>query len=121
MAGEFNAPVARQDPNVAIQEFSITCDKISTTDCEKNRFTLVGDFDGMKSLDWELKLQQHEVLPSIRTKLISIVYQIEALITHESMLGDGQEIPSIFFPITIARNPEGELDEGLDGSIAQFD
>ena len=35
-------------------------------------------------------------------------------------MGDGQEIPSIFFPITIARNPEGVIDEGIEGSIAQF-
>ena len=63
MAGEFKAPVAKQDPNVATQEFSITCDKISETDTERNRHVLVGDvtdvgrIDDGKSLEWELKVQ----------------------------------------------------------------
>jgi len=41
MTGEFQSLVAKQDPNIAIQEFFISCDKVFPSDCEKNRFALI--------------------------------------------------------------------------------
>lgn len=48
MAGEFTSLVAKQDPNIAPQEFGITCDKIPGIDCEKNRYTMLNDFEDGK-------------------------------------------------------------------------
>lgn len=37
-AGEFNSPVAKQDPNISTQEFMVKMDKIHSIDTEKNRY-----------------------------------------------------------------------------------
>lgn len=63
-------------------------------------------------------MQQHELLPTTATGLINIDYQIEASIYHESTFGAGQEVPSLFFPVIIARNPEGPFDQGTEGMVA---
>ena len=65
----------------------------------------------------ELKVQQHEFLPSTSTKLIDIDYQIEASIEHDSTFGSSQEVPSLFFPLIAARNPEGPFDQGTEGLV----
>ena len=65
----------------------------------------------------ELKTQQHELLPTTATKLIDIDYQIEACVQHESTFGSSQEVPSLFFPLIAARNPEGPLDLGTEGMV----
>jgi hypothetical protein len=48
MAGEFNSPVAKQDPNISTQEFGITMDKIPNIDCEKNRYIMMNSFEDGK-------------------------------------------------------------------------
>ena len=67
--------------------------------------------------DWpkEVHALQHEVLPSILTDMIKIEYMLEVAIFHDGALGAWQQLPSIFFPLIVARAPEGQIDNGIAG------
>ena len=119
MAGEFNSPVAKQDPNISTQEFGITCDKVGGVDCEKNRYIMLNSFEDGLYVGEVVKNMQRELIPSCTTSLINVEYQVEALIVHDATFGSGSvEIPSISFPVIIGRDPEGPFDQGNDGMVA---
>ena len=44
-AGEFNSPVAKQDPNISTQEFNVRMDRVASVDTEKNRYFMANDFE----------------------------------------------------------------------------
>lgn len=58
-----------------------------------------------------------EILPTTASSLINIDYTIECQLVHEATFGNGIEIPSISFPVIVARDPEGPLDVGTDGMV----
>lgn len=120
MAGEFNSPVAKQDPNISTQEFGITMDKDPSVDTEKNRYTMLNDFafDKMPYVGSTLKDMQRELVPTTATSLINVDYSIECILVHDSTFGDGKEVPGIMFPVIVARNPEGAYDQGNEGMVA---
>jgi hypothetical protein len=117
MAGEFNSPVAKQDPNLSTQELMITFDMLPNINCEKNRYFLWKSNEDGSDYDPMLKMMEQEFLPTIATSLINIDYQVEAQIFHEATFGVDKAVPPVFFPIIVGRNPEGPLDVGTDGMV----
>jgi hypothetical protein len=80
---------------------------------------MINSFEDGKHMGKEIADMQRELLPSVTSSLINIDYQLEARIVHDSTFGSGQEIPPLFFPLIIARDPEGPFDQGNDGMVAQ--
>ena len=54
------------------------------------------------------KLQQ-EVLPTVQTEMITIEYYLEVAVYHKGVVGSWQEVPSLHFPILMARNIPKEV------------
>lgn len=55
MAGEFDSQVAKQDPNISVQEFGITFKKVQGVDCEKNRYFMRKSFETWQDVGEALK------------------------------------------------------------------
>lgn len=68
------------------------------------------DFEDGKDLPIELKAMQHDILPTMNTDLINVSYKLEVIVKHEGMMSTKQEVPSIFFPIVVAKDPKGPLE-----------
>ena len=118
MAGEFNSPVAKQDPNISTQEFNVKMDRVHSVETEKNRYFMGQDFESGRQYSGTIQNLQQEFLPSITSSLINIDYQVEAQVYHEKTIGTEQCVPSLFFPIIVGRAVEGPLDVGTDGMVA---
>ena len=117
-AGEFNSPVAKQDPNISTQDFSLKMDRVPSVETEKNRYFMAQDFETGREYSGTIKNMQQEWLPSITSSLINIDYQVEAQVYHEATLGLDKSVPPLFFPIIVGRAVEGPLDVGTDGMVA---
>lgn len=74
MKGAFNSPVAKQDPNISVQEFGITFERVPGVDVEKNRYTMLNSFEDGKYVGEVLNNMQKEILPTCATSLINIDY-----------------------------------------------
>ena len=47
--------------------------------------------------------------------MLKISYKVEVQVCHEGLLGSTQEIPSIYIPFTITKDPKGVVDSGTEG------
>jgi len=119
MAGEFDSVVAKQEPNLAIQQFNIELRKVKGVDVEKNRYIMKKSFEDGRDINKTCMELQSEVLPSVDTNLIKVSYEIECRIAHETMMGWEYDMKEgITFPMIVARDPQGPFDQGTDGMVA---
>jgi hypothetical protein len=63
----------------------------------------------------QMKAAQHQLLPSLKSDLISVSYQLEVRVVHSAGMGlidiKKEDIPSIFFPVNIVMNPRGQFEQ----------
>ena len=105
MRGQFEDQVAAKEPIKVARDYAILMKKLRDTDREKNRYFMNFDFEtGNRFHSSSLKMQK-EVLPSINTPNIQIVYEIVASVSHQGMMGASQDVPELIFPIHITLDP----------------
>ena len=47
--------------------------------------------------------------------MIKIEYFLDVAVLHDGVLGAWQQVPSVQFPLIVARAPEGIIDNGIAG------
>ena len=111
---EFKFPIAAKVPDIVGEDFTIKLTSgIPNIDCEDGRFMYQNDVieDG-RAVPFPMKFAQNKLLPTMKTDLISVSYQLEIRILHNGVMGlmKKYDIPSIYFPINVQMNPRGPFD-----------
>jgi hypothetical protein len=72
---------------------------------------MLNDIETGKEMEMQLKQMQHEILPTLNSPLIKCNYKLELAIQHDGLLAKKQDVPSLFFPITLVVDPMGPIDQ----------
>jgi hypothetical protein len=91
---------------------------VKDNNTEKGRATVLYDLETGAPNLFNTHKWDTELIPSTDTPHIKISYTIEMGVWHDGAFQSVQEIPSVHFPLWIARDPKGQIDNGTEGMIA---
>lgn len=107
MHGKFPCNVPSKCKVVDEAQFGITLAIVRDNNTEKGRATVLYDLETGAPNLFNTHKWDTELIPSMDTPNIKVSYTIEMGVWHDGAFQSVQEIPSVHFPLWIARDPKG--------------